>query len=148
MHGIPSSLPGVCNTAPDAHIDPKQQCGSIMHSLQRPSFQGCEGGHAACTSVHCCVSQPLIELRSRGAPSKLSASAHTFCRQPPDCNRAQAWPLIPQHYIVCPVQVPYFGYARADRKSQGRESIAAKLVANMITEAGWQLACVQTYAQQ
>ena len=30
--------------------------------------------------------------------------------------------------------VPYFGYARADRKSQGRESIAAKLVANMITE--------------
>ena len=34
------------------------------------------------------------------------------------------------------LQVPYFGYARADRKSQGRESIAAKLVANMITEAG------------
>ncbi|KAK9810996.1 hypothetical protein WJX73_004583 [Symbiochloris irregularis] len=32
--------------------------------------------------------------------------------------------------------IPYFGYARADRKSQGRESIAAKLVANMITEAG------------
>nr|BAD07972.1 putative phosphoribosyl pyrophosphate synthase [Oryza sativa Japonica Group]BAD08029.1 putative phosphoribosyl pyrophosphate synthase [Oryza sativa Japonica Group] len=29
--------------------------------------------------------------------------------------------------------IPYFGYARADRKSQGRESIAAKLVANMIT---------------
>ncbi|VAI25838.1 unnamed protein product [Triticum turgidum subsp. durum] len=32
--------------------------------------------------------------------------------------------------------VPYFGYARADRKMQGRESIAAKLVANLITEAG------------
>ncbi|KAF3449481.1 hypothetical protein FNV43_RR10209 [Rhamnella rubrinervis] len=32
--------------------------------------------------------------------------------------------------------VPYFGYARADRKTQGRESIAAKLVANIITEAG------------
>ncbi|KAJ3679028.1 hypothetical protein LUZ60_017039 [Juncus effusus] len=32
--------------------------------------------------------------------------------------------------------VPYFGYARADRKTQGRESIAAKLVANLITEAG------------
>ncbi|KAF8396075.1 hypothetical protein HHK36_017687 [Tetracentron sinense] len=32
--------------------------------------------------------------------------------------------------------IPYFGYARADRKTQGRESIAAKLVANMITEAG------------
>ncbi|KAF3321385.1 Ribose-phosphate [Carex littledalei] len=31
---------------------------------------------------------------------------------------------------------PYFGYARADRKTQGRESIAAKLVANLITEAG------------
>ncbi|XP_047072517.1 ribose-phosphate pyrophosphokinase 1-like [Lolium rigidum] len=32
--------------------------------------------------------------------------------------------------------VPYFGYARADRKMQGRESIAAKLVANLITQAG------------
>ncbi|XP_070033801.1 ribose-phosphate pyrophosphokinase 1-like isoform X2 [Nicotiana tomentosiformis] len=32
--------------------------------------------------------------------------------------------------------IPYFGYARADRKTQGRQSIAAKLVANMITKAG------------
>ena len=32
--------------------------------------------------------------------------------------------------------VPYFGYARADRKVHGRESIAAKLVANLLTEAG------------
>ncbi|XP_033146912.1 ribose-phosphate pyrophosphokinase 2, chloroplastic [Brassica rapa] len=32
--------------------------------------------------------------------------------------------------------IPYFGYARADRKTQGRESIAAKLVANLVTEAG------------
>ncbi|MFS7939224.1 putative ribose-phosphate diphosphokinase [Helianthus anomalus] len=30
--------------------------------------------------------------------------------------------------------IPYFGYTRADRKTQGRESIAAKLVANLITE--------------
>jgi len=32
--------------------------------------------------------------------------------------------------------IPYFGYARADRKVQGRESIAAKLTANLLTEAG------------
>ena len=32
--------------------------------------------------------------------------------------------------------IPYYGYARADRKTQGRESIAAKLTANLITEAG------------
>eukprot|EP00899_Mesostigma_viride_P007594 jgi/Mesvir1/16836/Mv15729-RA.1 len=32
--------------------------------------------------------------------------------------------------------IPYFGYARADRKMSGRESIAAKLMANLITEAG------------
>ena len=31
--------------------------------------------------------------------------------------------------------IPYFGYARADRKSTGREAIAAKLVANLLTEA-------------
>ena len=32
--------------------------------------------------------------------------------------------------------IPYYGYARADRKAQGRESIAAKLTANLLTEAG------------
>jgi ribose-phosphate pyrophosphokinase len=32
--------------------------------------------------------------------------------------------------------IPYFGYARADRKDQPRVSIAARLVANMITVAG------------
>ena len=34
--------------------------------------------------------------------------------------------------------IPYYGYARADRKTAGRESITAKLVANLITEAGAQ----------
>merc|ERR1712216_507412 len=32
--------------------------------------------------------------------------------------------------------IPYFGYARADRKANGRESIAAKLVANMLEKSG------------
>jgi len=32
--------------------------------------------------------------------------------------------------------IPYYGYARADRKTAGRESITAKLVANLITKAG------------
>ncbi|MDF5730422.1 MAG: ribose-phosphate pyrophosphokinase [Rhizonema sp. PD38] len=32
--------------------------------------------------------------------------------------------------------LPYYGYARADRKVAGRESITAKLVANLIAEAG------------
>lgn len=32
--------------------------------------------------------------------------------------------------------IPYYGYARQDRKSRGREPITAKLVANMITAAG------------
>jgi len=32
--------------------------------------------------------------------------------------------------------MPYYGYARADRKTAGRESISAKLVANLITQAG------------
>jgi len=32
--------------------------------------------------------------------------------------------------------LPYYGYARADRKTAGRESISAKLVANLITQAG------------
>jgi ribose-phosphate pyrophosphokinase len=32
--------------------------------------------------------------------------------------------------------LPYYGYARADRKTAGREAIAAKLVANLITAAG------------
>ena len=32
--------------------------------------------------------------------------------------------------------LPYYGYARQDRKSRGREPITAKLVANLITKAG------------
>jgi ribose-phosphate pyrophosphokinase len=32
--------------------------------------------------------------------------------------------------------IPYFGYARQDRKDQPRVSIAAKLMANILTEAG------------
>ncbi len=32
--------------------------------------------------------------------------------------------------------IPYFGYARQDRKDEGRVPITAKLVANIITEAG------------
>ncbi len=36
---------------------------------------------------------------------------------------------------ICAV-VPYFGYARQDRKTASRSPISAKLVANLITEAG------------
>ncbi len=32
--------------------------------------------------------------------------------------------------------LPYYGYARADRKTAGRESITAKLAANLITKSG------------
>jgi len=32
--------------------------------------------------------------------------------------------------------IPYFGYARQDRRASGRTPISAKLVANMITQAG------------
>ena len=32
--------------------------------------------------------------------------------------------------------IPYFGYARQDRKAKGRDPISAKLVANLITTAG------------
>ena len=32
--------------------------------------------------------------------------------------------------------IPYFGYARQDRKTASRSPISAKLVANLITEAG------------
>ena len=32
--------------------------------------------------------------------------------------------------------IPYYGYARSDRKTAGREAIIAKLVANQITMAG------------
>lgn len=38
-------------------------------------------------------------------------------------------------YKVCAV-IPYYGYARQDRKDRPRVSIAAKLIANMLTSAG------------
>ncbi|MDJ0690552.1 MAG: ribose-phosphate pyrophosphokinase [Xenococcaceae cyanobacterium MO_188.B32] len=44
------------------------------------------------------------------------------------CSRASARQIT--------VVLPYYGYARADRKTAGRESITAKLVANLIVRAG------------
>ncbi|MCM8773559.1 MAG: ribose-phosphate pyrophosphokinase [Candidatus Omnitrophica bacterium] len=43
-------------------------------------------------------------------------------------KRASAWRLT--------AVIPYFGYARQDRKDQPRVPITAKLVANLLTEAG------------
>ena len=40
--------------------------------------------------------------------------------------------LLPQITAV----MPYFGYARQDRKAKARDPISAKLVANLITTAG------------
>ncbi|MDG2054197.1 MAG: ribose-phosphate pyrophosphokinase [Phycisphaerales bacterium] len=45
--------------------------------------------------------------------------------------------------------VPYFGYARQDRKDEGRTPITAKLVANLITAAGAdRLLCMDLHAAQ
>lgn len=45
--------------------------------------------------------------------------------------------------------MPYFGYARQDRKAKGREPITAKLMANLITEAGAQrVLTMDLHAQQ
>lgn len=45
--------------------------------------------------------------------------------------------------------VPYFGYARQDRKHEGRVPITAKLVANLMVEAGIdRVLCMDLHAQQ
>ena len=45
--------------------------------------------------------------------------------------------------------IPYFGYARQDRKDEGRVPITAKLVANLITTAGAQrVLCMDLHAAQ
>ena len=45
--------------------------------------------------------------------------------------------------------VPYFGYARQDRKDEGRVPITAKLVANLITAAGAdRVLCIDLHAAQ
>jgi ribose-phosphate pyrophosphokinase len=45
--------------------------------------------------------------------------------------------------------IPYFGYARQDRKAEGRVPISAKLVANLITEAGaHRVLCMDLHAAQ
>jgi ribose-phosphate pyrophosphokinase len=45
--------------------------------------------------------------------------------------------------------IPYFGYARQDRKDEGRVPITAKLCANLITEAGCdRVLCVDLHAAQ
>ncbi len=45
--------------------------------------------------------------------------------------------------------IPYFGYARQDRKTASRSPISAKLVANLITEAGaHRVLCMDLHAAQ
>ncbi|MFO0829992.1 MAG: ribose-phosphate pyrophosphokinase [Phycisphaerales bacterium] len=45
--------------------------------------------------------------------------------------------------------IPYFGYARQDRKDEGRVPITAKLVANLITTAGAErVLCMDLHAAQ
>jgi ribose-phosphate pyrophosphokinase len=45
--------------------------------------------------------------------------------------------------------IPYFGYARQDRKDQGRVPITAKLMANLITHAGAdRVMCIDLHAEQ
>jgi len=45
--------------------------------------------------------------------------------------------------------IPYFGYARQDRKDEGRVPITAKLVANLITAAGaHRVLCMELHAAQ
>jgi ribose-phosphate pyrophosphokinase len=45
--------------------------------------------------------------------------------------------------------IPYYGYARQDRKDEGRVPITAKLVANLITEAGaHRVLCLDLHAAQ
>ena len=45
--------------------------------------------------------------------------------------------------------IPYFGYARKDRKDEGRVPISAKLVANLITRAGVdRVLCLDLHAPQ
>jgi ribose-phosphate pyrophosphokinase len=47
------------------------------------------------------------------------------------------------------VVIPYFGYARQDRKAEGRVPITAKLVANLITTAGAnRVLAIDLHAQQ
>ncbi len=47
------------------------------------------------------------------------------------------------------VIIPYFGYARQDRKTHGREPITAKLMANVIESAGVnRVVCVDLHAGQ
>ena len=45
--------------------------------------------------------------------------------------------------------VPYYGYARQDRKTRGREPITAKLVANLMQTSGiTRLVTIDLYAGQ
>ena len=73
-----------------------------------------------------CVARCLCD------PADLGAGERAYLRAAAADRHAEArvgWPVVT-------AIIPYYGYARQDRKFTGRDPITAKLVANLITAAG------------
>lgn len=105
-------------------------------------IDACRRASARSITARTCALPSAAPQPSRLLPDAPPLTAHRI-RWAPASNPRQVGGLLsaligPLLALLCVLQVvmPYFGYARADRKTHGRESITAKLVANLITKAG------------
>ena len=74
------------------------------------------------------VVQSTCSFVDEGKPGTVNDSLMELLIMIDACRRASAGRIT--------AVIPYFGYARQDRKAKGRDPISAKLVANMIEAAG------------
>jgi ribose-phosphate pyrophosphokinase len=113
-------------------------CGSSNSSLGHRicEYVGVEPGHASIESF------PDGELHVRVDDDVRGRDCYVIQSTSPPVNENLMELLI---FIDClrrasarriTAVLPYFGYARQDRKSEGRTPISAKLVANLLTTAG------------
>ena len=101
-------------------------CKAIGIKLGENEIKGFADGEVSCSTYESVRGSDVFIVQSTCKP--VNDNLMELLIMIDACRRASAGRIT--------AVVPYFGYARQDRKAKSRDPISAKLVANMITAAG------------
>jgi len=101
-------------------------CAAIGTSLSQNEVKGFADGEVSCSIYESVRGSDVFIVQSTCKP--VNDNLMELLIMIDACRRASAGRVT--------AVIPYFGYARQDRKSRSRDPISAKLVANMLAAAG------------